>query len=81
MAFEFWGSIVLAVVGLIGMEVAGRRSHWGWFIGMCAQVLWIIFATVTGQYGFYLSAAGYGLMYGKNWWKWRVEKRKKDATV
>lgn len=73
-SFQFIGSVVLAIVGLIGMEIAGRKSHWGWFIGLMAQVLWIIFATVTGQYGFYLSAVGYGLMYGKNWWKWRQER-------
>jgi nicotinamide riboside transporter PnuC len=71
----FIWSTGLAVIGLIGMEIAGRKSHWGWFIGLCAQVLWVIFATVTMQYGFYLSAAGYGWMYGKNWWKWRKEHR------
>jgi hypothetical protein len=68
-------SIALAVVGIIGMHIAGKKSQWGWFIGLSAQVLWIIFAIVTLQYGFILSALAYGTVYGRNWWKWRVEKR------
>jgi hypothetical protein len=78
---KFIWSLALAVIGLIGMEVAGRKSHWGWFIGMCAQILWIIFATVTEQYGFYLSALGYGWMYWKNWRKWLRDKRVAATTA
>ncbi|UOK18332.1 PnuC-like nicotinamide riboside transporter [Arthrobacter phage BruhMoment] len=78
---NFIWSVALAVVGLVGMHIAGNKSHWGWFIGLMAQLLWIIFATVTGQYGFYLSAVGYGLMYGKNWRKWLREKREAGHKV
>jgi len=77
----FWWSILLTVVGIVGMKLAGRKNHWGWFIGMAAQVLWIIYATVTAQYGFYLSALLYGQTYAENWLRWRAEKRKKDASV
>jgi nicotinamide riboside transporter PnuC len=71
-------SIGLAVIGLIGMHIAGRKSQWGWFIGLSAQVLWVIFALTTAQYGFLLSAAGYGWVYGNNWWKWRKEHHKTE---
>lgn len=74
-------SIALAVIGLIGMHIAGRKSQWGWFIGLCAQVLWVIFALTTEQYGFLLSAGGYGTVYGRNWWKWRKEHRKTQAIA
>lgn len=74
-------SIALAVIGLVGMHIAGRKSQWGWFIGLCAQVLWVIFAIVTIQYGFILSALGYGFVYGRNWWKWRMEMREKELTA
>ena len=77
---NFAWSISLALIGLIGMHIAGKKSQWGWFIGLAAQVLWIIFATVTAQYGFYLSALGYGYVYANNWWKWRKEKRE-SATA
>lgn len=73
-------SIVLAAIGIVGMHIAGKKSQWGWFIGLSAQVLWIIFAIVTLQYGFILSALAYGTVYARNWWKWRVEKRSIAAT-
>lgn len=74
-------SIVLAAIGITGMYIAGRKSQWGWFIGLAAQILWIVFAIVTAQYGFILSALAYGTVYGRNWWKWRVEKRKLYANA
>lgn len=74
-------SIALAVIGIIGMHIAGKKSQWGWFIGLSAQALWIIFAIVTLQYGFILSALAYGTVYGRNWWKWRVEKRESATTA
>lgn len=78
---NIWWSISLALIGLLGMHIAGRKSHWGWFIGLCSQFLWIIYATVTEQYGFYLSALGYGGMYWMNWHKWRKEMREKEHTA
>lgn len=63
------------------MHIAGKKSQWGWFIGLAAQILWFIFAIVTTQYGFILSALAYGTVYGRNWWKWRVEKRELETTA
>jgi hypothetical protein len=78
---NFLWSVGLAVIGLVGMHIAGNKSHWGWFIGFMAQILWIIFALLTVQYGFILSAIGYGWMYGKNWRKWRKEMRKQTTST
>lgn len=63
-------SILLAAVGILGIYLAGRKNLWGWAVGVGAQVLWIVFAIVTGQYGFILSALAYGWVYGLNFWKW-----------
>lgn len=63
-------SFALAAVGILGIYLAGRKSVWGWAIGLGAQVLWIIFALVTAQYGFILTALAYGWVYGLNWWRW-----------
>jgi nicotinamide riboside transporter PnuC len=64
-------SFALAAVGILGIYVAGKKNAWGWFIGLAAQGLWVVFALVTGQYGFILSAVAYGIIYGKNWLAWR----------
>lgn len=66
-------SIILAVVGILGLYLAGSRNIWGWLVSFGAQGLWFIFAIVTKQYGFILTAVAYGWVYGRNFLKWRRE--------
>ena len=66
-------SFVLAIVGIAGIYLAGKKSKWGWGLGLGAQVLWLIFALVTAQYGFILTAVAYGAVYGKNLYQWHME--------
>lgn len=66
-------SVVLATVGILGLYLAGSRNVLGWLVSFGAQVLWFIFAIVTKQYGFILSALAYGWVYGRNYLKWRRE--------
>lgn len=73
-------SIALSVIGIIGLHIAGMKSQWGWFIGLFAQMLWIIFAITTNQYGFILSACAYGLVNWNNLRKWRADKRKSTTA-
>lgn len=73
-------SIALAAVGIIGIWLAGNRSRIGWALGLSAQVLWVIFALVTIQYGFILSALAYGFVYGRNLYRWRTERRAQAET-
>lgn len=74
-------SFVLAAVGIAGIYLAGRKSKWGWGLGLAAQVLWIVFALTTAQYGFILTAVAYGAVYGKNLWQWHKEdSQHKEAT-
>jgi nicotinamide riboside transporter PnuC len=77
----WWWSVLLAAVGVAGLMIAGRKNYWGWFVGMIAQFLWIAYAYVTGQWGFYLSALAYGWVYADNWWKWRKEHRGKVSKL
>lgn len=70
-----WWSISLAAIGILGIWLAGRKNLWGWAVGVLAQVLWMVYAIVTQQWGFILSALAYGWIYGLNWWKWAREHR------
>lgn len=67
----------LAAVGILGIYLAGKKSKWGWAIGLGAQALWIIYAIVTDQYGFIISALAYAAIYGRNWALWAKE----DDTI
>lgn len=68
-------SIALAAVGIAGIWLAGSKRWEGWALGVLAQVAWIVFALVTGQLGFILSALAYGFVYGRNLWRWRHPKK------
>lgn len=73
----WWWSVLLAVVGVTGLYIAGRKSWVGWAIGLAAQLLWVAYALVSEQYGFILSAVAYGVVNAKNLRQWLVEDREK----
>jgi hypothetical protein len=69
----WWWSWLLTAVGAVGLWSAGSRRSWGWGVGIGAQLLWILYALATEQYGFIVSAAVYGMVYTRNLLTWRVE--------
>lgn len=70
----YW-SYVLMAVGVFGLYLAGRKSQWGWAIGIAAQLLWMAYAVATQQWGFIVSALAYGWVYTRNFLAWRREAR------
>lgn len=68
----FW-SYLLSAVGVFGLYLAGKKNPMGWAIGVAAQVLWVIYATVTDQFGFYIASAAYGTVFARNWWLLRKD--------
>lgn len=64
-------SWVLGVIGVTGMFFAGRKLWWGWGINLANEVLWIIYAIQTAQYGFIFMAVAYGAVYTRNLHSWR----------
>jgi hypothetical protein len=72
---ELW-SWSLAVIGVAGIYFVGRKTLWGWFVLLFNEAIWIIYAVVTEQYGFIVSAIAYGIVYVKSYLHW-----KEDANV
>jgi hypothetical protein len=70
---ELW-SWALAVVGVVGIYFVGKKTLWGWFVLLFNEILWIVYAVVTQQYGFIVSAIAYAAVYIKSYLHW-----KKDA--
>jgi hypothetical protein len=66
-------SFLLAAIGILGLVLAGHKLKIGWAIGFFAQIIWIVFALVTHQWGFIASALAYGFVYARNWWRWYAE--------
>lgn len=73
---------LLAVVGMAGVALAGQRRTrgYGWIVGMGVQVLWIGYALTTHQYGFILSALGFGAINTWNFITWYREHSKAAAA-
>jgi hypothetical protein len=70
----YW-SYILTAVGVFGLYLAGRKSQWGWAVGIAAQLLWFAYAVSTQQWGFIASCVAYGSVYAKNFRAWRREAR------
>lgn len=63
-------SWVLAIIGVTGTFFVGRKTVWGWVVLFINECLWIIYATQTKQYGFYLASAGYMAVYIRSYIHW-----------
>jgi hypothetical protein len=66
----YW-SYVLALIGVSGIFLVGRKTIWGWLILCVNECLWIIYALTTKQYGFIIAAVAYGIVYVKSYIGWR----------
>lgn len=66
-----WWSWALTAVGVFGLYLAGRKSPWGWAVGIGAQLLWFAYAVSTQQWGFVASCLAYGTVYVRNFRVWR----------
>jgi hypothetical protein len=59
-------SWVLGSLGITGLLIAGNRVWWGWLINLANEMLWIVYAVSTEQYGFILMAIAYATVYARN---------------
>lgn len=69
-------SWVLAVIGVSGIFLVGRKTIWGWLILCVNEVLWIFYALSTKQYGFIFMAVTYAAVYIKSFLHWRKDELK-----
>jgi nicotinamide riboside transporter PnuC len=69
---QYW-SWLLAVVGVTGIYVVGRKTIWGWPVLLVNEFIWIAYALTTKQYGFIAMAIAHALVYIKSYHQWRKE--------
>lgn len=68
-------SWVLACAGIIGTFFVGRKTIWGWLILCVNECLWLVYATQTKQYGFYLGSIAYMIVYIKSYLGWKKDEK------
>ena len=69
---EYW-SWLLAVLGVSGMYFVGKKTVWGWLVLLANEVIWVVYAFVTQQYGFIVMAVAYAYVYVMSSFEWRKE--------
>jgi hypothetical protein len=67
-----WWSWALATCGIIGTFIVGTKNLYGWIVLFVNESLWLVYATQTKQYGFYLGSIAYMAVYVKNYRNWRI---------
>jgi hypothetical protein len=66
----YW-SWVLAAIGVCGIYFVGKKTIWGWIVLLVNEVIWVVYAVTTKQYGFIFSAIAYAIVYVKSFIHWR----------
>lgn len=66
-------SYVITGIGLLGFHLAGKKIWWSWWINVGNQVVWTVFALVTGYYAFLIGTAFYFFVFTKNAISWTRE--------
>lgn len=66
-------SWVLATIGVLGIYFVGRKTVWGWLVLLANEVIWIVYAVSTKQYGFIVSAIAYAIVYIRSFIHWRQD--------
>jgi len=69
---EYW-SWLLAVLGVSGMYFVGKKTVWGWLVLLANEVIWVVYALMTQQYGFIMMAVAYAIVYIQSYIAWKKE--------
>jgi hypothetical protein len=59
--------IVVILAGILGLWLAGNRLPVGWGLAAAAHLLWLPYALASGQAGFALAVAAFGLVCLRNY--------------
>lgn len=61
---------ILALLGMFGLYLTTKKMVAGFVVGASLQVLWLTYALSTSQYGFVLSAVGFGFVNLLGIYRW-----------
>jgi hypothetical protein len=64
-------SWILSAIGILSYYILGRKNRWGWVINAGYQIVWIIYAIGTKQYGFIVVCIFFFVVAIKNFIEWQ----------
>lgn len=71
---------ILALLGMFGLYLTTKKMVAGFVVGASLQVLWLTYALSTSQYGFVLSAVGFGFVNLLGIYRWTRPKKTVDKS-
>lgn len=74
-------SWIVAIVGLSGFFLAGRKVWWSWYVNIVCQVFWFLYALVSETPAFFATALVYTLVFTINAVKWTKEHNRHKNEV
>jgi hypothetical protein len=74
-------SYLITGIGLIGFWLAGKKIWWCWWVNVANQILWTVFAVVTGYYAFLIGTAFYFVVFTKNAIQWTRDHFKEEEKT
>lgn len=69
-----WWSWALTLVGITCFFLAGRKVWWAWYVGLAGQLIWLLYALLTRQWGFLVGVVLYTIVYSNNAYRWTHDK-------
>lgn len=72
-----WWSWGLALLGIAGMFVVGKKNPIGWLVLIANETVWVIYSLESKQYGFLLGSFAYCVVYVRSFLHWK----KQDALA
>lgn len=73
-------SWVLAIIGITGMVMVGRKMWQAFVVLILVEILWAIYSIQTKQYGFILGSTAYITVHVISTRRWRRESRKNRSV-
>lgn len=71
-------SWVLGFLGITGLFLSSRGKPVGFLLGFATQPVWIVWALLTGGYGFIPASFCYAYVYLANYRRWRAPRTPRD---
>lgn len=67
---------VMTLLGCVGFWLSGKKVWWAWYVNLGNQLLWIVFALLTGYYAFIFAAVFYTVVFSRNAYIWTRDRNK-----
>jgi hypothetical protein len=68
--FEWYWSWVLSTIPLFAFWQVGNRRRWAFLVMASGEIVWIVWAMLTRQWGFIPGSVVFGAVAIRNWSHW-----------